>query len=363
MEQVNNNTKKATWKQLNHNKRIQIEILLKSGKKAKEIAVLLGYSKRTIEREIKRGTVTVWRTKYDPYAAFAPVVRERIAKQEYSADAAQQHCDTMASGKGKRIKLGKNFAFAEYIEEKIGKDRLSPYGALQQAVLEDKPFKNFICVKTLYNYIDNGYFLNISNKDLWVKKDKKKRKREKVRVAHNNRKGRSIAERPPDIDKRVEVGHWEMDTVVGGKKACLLVFTERKTRKEIIIKLRQRSQLEVIKALDKLERRWGAYKFRKTFKSITSDNGGEFLSQEGIESSCLTNKNRTIIYYCHPYSAWERGSNENANRLIRRFIPKGANIENYTAQEISRIEHYINNYPRRLLGGYPPNRLYAELIA
>jgi IS30 family transposase len=126
--------------------------------------------------------------------------------------------------------------------------------------------------------------------------------------------------------------------------------------------MRGRTQEAVKKALDKIERRLGARCFREAFKSITSDNGGEFLNQEWIEKSCInTKKKRTTLYYCHPYSAWERGSNENANKLIRRFIPKGADIADYSEAAIARIERYMNNYPRKLLDGYSPNDLYEKI--
>jgi len=359
MEQEKNSTKKRGWEQISYRKRVQIEIMLKKGCGTNEIAEELGYSRRTIEREKKRGLVKTLRTKYDEYAAITPTEREYETVREYSAEAAEKAHKEAGQSKGKQLKLGKSHDFAEYIEEQIGKKRLSPYAALAQAKLDNKPFAGLVCVKTLYSYIDANLFLKISNKDLWVKKEGRKREYRQVRPAYNNKSGRSIEERPKELEKRLEPGHWEMDTVVGKGRMCLLVFTERVYRREIILKLKSRSQSDVIKALDKLERRWGAKKFRQTFKSLTSDNGGEFLSQEGIERSSLNIKRkRTTVYYCHPYSAYERGSNENANKLIRRFIPKGASISDYSEAEIRRIEHYINNYPRKLLGGYPPNSLY-----
>ena len=109
-----------------------------------------------------------------------------------------------------------------------------------------------------------------------------------------------------------------------GTNAVLLVFT-KKTREEIIRKIKGKSQYCVVKKLDKIERKLGSKKFRETFKTITCDNGCENLDFEGMECSVLTKQSRTKVYYAHPYSAWERGSNENANKLIRRFIPKGAN--------------------------------------
>ena len=179
------------------------------------------------------------------------------------------------------------------------------------------------------------------------------------KVALNNRLGRSIEDRPENIEGRTEIGHWEMDCVVGKGNACLLVLTERVSRKELIFKLVAKTQKEVKTVLDKLERKYKG-KFKDLFKSITMDNGCEFLDSVGIETSHLNAaKKRTVSYYAHPYSAWERGSNETANKLIRRFVPKGTNIGVLKLTDIRRIENWMNNYPRRLFKYKTANDIYA----
>ena len=107
----------------------------------------------------------------------------------------------------------------------------------------------------------------------------------------------------------------------------------------------------VVKALDALERKCGAKRFRVIFKSITFDNGSEFSAAEELERSAV-NKTipRTKVYFCHPYSSWERGSNENANIMIRRKHPKGTDFEKVSARQIAETEQWINNYPRKILG-------------
>jgi len=208
--------------------------------------------------------------------------------------------------------------------------------------------------------IDSGIFLKLSNKDLPVKRNGAKRKYRKVRkAALNNTRGRSIEERPPEADSRKEYGHWEMDCLVGAGKPCLLVLTERSRREQIIVKMGSKTQGNVKAVLDKLER---AHKrrFREKFKSITMDNGPEFLDMAAIEQSALyKGAKRTACYYAHPYSAWERGSNENANKLIRRFVPKGADIGELGNKEVRRIERWMNNYPRRILGYKTPKQMAA----
>ncbi|MEG0050466.1 MAG: IS30 family transposase, partial [Clostridia bacterium] len=210
-----------------------------------------------------------------------------------------------------------------------------------------------ICTKTLYNYIDMDLFVGISNKDLPYKRRKGKGAHKQIRkVSLNNQRGRSIEERAPKVLTREEEGHWEMDCVVGklGTSTCLLVLTERAERAEIIRKMDGKTQENVAKELDKLEQKFGT-NFRQIFRTITTDNGSEFINSQLLEKSIVEGaQSWTTLYYAHPYSSWERGSNENQNRIIRRFIPKGEDIGKYSSEEIECMEHWINNYPRRQFG-------------
>lgn len=142
----------------------------------------------------------------------------------------------------------------------------------------------------------------------------------------------------------------------------MLVLTERKTRDEIIVKLPDQKAASVVEAIDRLERKWGNM-FTKVFRSITVDNGVEFSDYEGLERSVLhEGKKRTFAFYCHPYSSWERGSNENNNRLIRRHIPKGEDFDEKQDRDIEYIENWINNYPRGIFGFKTSAQLFEEEI-
>lgn len=177
-------------------------------------------------------------------------------------------------------------------------------------------------------------------------------------------KGDSIEKRPEVVNTRETFGHWEMDTVVGlrGKsKKSLLVLTERKTRKEIIMELKRHTAAEVVKSLNKLERKWGKM-FYKVFKTITVDNGSEFADFEGMEKAAHRKGSRVKLYYCHPYSSCERGSNENQNRMIRRHVPKGTDFDTVSGDTVKQIEIWINNYPRRLFNyGTAEERFNEEM--
>ena len=350
MSHLNYTTKNTKGKHLNYEKRIKIETLSKTGMKSEQIALYIGCSGRTVRRELAKG-----RTKL--------LNSDLTTKTEYSADIGQQKHDYAATAKGPMLKIGNDYELVKCIENLIINEKMSPY-AVAEKIKQSGKFKTTISYKTIYNYIDNGFFPHLTNKHLPVKKNGKKQKYNHIRTATNNTKGRSISERDATVEKREQYGHWEMDTVVGKQKTkeVLLVLTERMTRQEMIRKIRSKSQVCVVKELDKIERQMGSKKFRETFKTITCDNGCENLDFEGIEKSVFTKKKRTEVYYAHPYSAWERGTNENANKLIRRFIPKGADIGKFTHEKIKMIEHWINNYPRRILNGLSSNMLTEKIM-
>lgn len=176
--------------------------------------------------------------------------------------------------------------------------------------------------------------------------------------------GKSIEKRDPEIDTREEVGHWEMDCVEGKKKTkeTLLVLSERKARKEIMIKMKDQTAGSVVAALDRLERRYGTL-FYKIFQTITVDNGSEFADVEGLERSCRRKGKRTTVFYCHPYSSYERGTNENINRMIRRWFPKGTDFGQVPKKAIQAVEDWLNAYPREILGFRSADEVFAEGLA
>lgn len=240
--------------------------------------------------------------------------------------------------------------FVKYVMQKIQKEKYSPCAVLADIRNNNLQFKTKVCFKTIYNYIKNGVFLGLTGKSLPMPRKGARKGSRRVTVALNNVRSRSIDERSQSVNDRELYGDWEMDTVVSGHGSLytLLVLTERKSRFEIVRKMADKTMKSVCGALDDIERKLGADRFKETFHTITMDNGVEFLNIEGIEKSCLDDGKRTTTYYCHPYSSWERGSNENANKMIRRWIPKGADIGSYSDEYISYIQKWMNNYPRKL---------------
>lgn len=339
------------FKYLSQNDRIKMETMLNSGHKVVEVAEYLHVHRSTIYREIKRGEYTHRNSDY-------------TEETRYSSDLGQKNHDWNAQGKGRNIKIGNDRPLAEYIEGKIIEDKYSPEAALAAAAESGIEFTTSISVRTLYRYIDKGIFLKLTNKDLPVK-GKRKKHNKRVRVQKRASAGESIENRPDEVKDRENFGHWEMDTVKGKQgvtKSCMLVLTERKTRDEIIVKLPDQKAASVVEAIDRLERKWGDM-FTKVFRSITVDNGVEFSDYEGLERSVLhEGEKRTFAFYCHPYSSWERGSNENNNRLIRRHIPKGEDFDEKQDRDIEYIENWINNYPRGIFGFKTSAQLFEEEI-
>ena len=339
------------YTQLTYSKRIKLEALFSLKMTKNEVAAAMGISLKTVYNEWNRGR-------------YQHTLPDLSNEYRYSAELAQEKHDKYVSARGTVPKILKDKKLAKCIETIIADDGLSPEAALARMKAQGLTdgFETSVCAKTIYNSIDKGFFNRLTNKDLPVKRNKKKRKN-KIRRQKRLSAGKSIEERPEEIDSRSEFGHVEMDSVIGqrGKqKATLLTIFERKTRKTIIRKQPDKTAESVVAALDELEREYGD-KFYKLFKTITVDNGTEFADVEGIERSCLyPGRKRTTVYYCHPCCSCERGSNENGNRMIRRKIPKGINFENITDKEVQEVEDWVNNYPRRMFGYRSSKDLYKE---
>ena len=351
MCQNNNTTESKKGKHLNYEERQSIERWYNRDKRTKvEIAELLDRTEKTIRNEIKRGLVK-------------NLTSELVEIWVYSADVAQQKYEYYLKAKGPKLKIDNDYELKEYIEKSIKKDKKSPEVIAKE--IKEMDFKAKMCAKTIRNNIASGDIYEIKPKDMIynkVYKEKNKRKKICERVPPE----KSIEYRPKEANTREEYGHWEGDLVIGKRKkgAVLFTLTERKTREEIIIKIASKEAEEVAKALDQIEKKYKK-EFENKFKSITFDNGPEFRSWRLLEKSYDNRKKgkRTTVYYAHPYRSGERGSNENANRLIRRIIPKGTDIASITEEFIQRVEDWINNYPRAMFKYKSTNQILEKLCA
>lgn len=352
MCQENYNTNKREFKQLTYKDRVKIETLYNDQHlNYTQIGEILGKHRTTISRDIKLGLVEL-------ETSYLPVWK-------YCAEVAQRKNEENETAKGTNLKIGKDMKLARFIEKEIKEEKSSPE-VIEYKIKQGK-FSTRVCFKTIYNYIDKE-ILEVKRKDLTYgnytkKEDSNKEESEKIKP---NKEGKTIHDRPEEIKTREEIGHWEMDLVEGlkGKKEpYLLVLSERKTRKEIIELIPNKEASSVAKALDRIERKLGVVKFRKTFKTITTDNGAEFRNWKVIEKSYTGSKKaRTTQYFADAYSSWQRGTNENINKMIRRFLPKGTSFKGLKQEDVKRIEKWINNYPRKILKFKTSEEYYEEQI-
>lgn len=332
--------KQKGTKNLTYAQRLLLEDCLKAGLHKKAIAVKLGVCLATVYNEIKRGEY-IHKTYY--YNGYWNEGRYKYVKR-YSPNIAEDKYRLNMTSKGAPLKIANDYDFVRYVEKRVVKDKISPCAVLGE-IKRNHMFKTDISKTTMYRYISIGIFMNISMCHLPVGQ---KKKHYRKATAKRPSRGTSIERRSSDIAQRDSFGHWEMDCVCGKHKAALLVMTERLTRKEIIFLMPNKKTQSVVQCLDTLERRYGD-RFSKIFQSITVDNGVEFSDFDGLERSVYGGK-RTCIYYCHPYSSYERGTNERINRDIRRLLPKGTSFKSFTPAEIQAVEDWVNAYPREIFG-------------
>jgi IS30 family transposase len=182
------------------------------------------------------------------------------------------------------------------------------------------------------------------------------RKRRRKRYGAYDSRGRlagkrMISQRPAEVEARDRVGHWEIDTVAGaGSKDCVLTFVERKTGLVLIGKLSDRTARSLSRRAVSLMRGSGA-----RFETVTADNGTEFHDYERVER--LTG---VRFYFARPYHSWERGSNENANGLIRQYLPKGESMKGLGQHRCNSIARALNTRPRKRLGFQTPLECFNE---
>lgn len=340
MKKANRKYRRLTW-----DDRIRIETLYNTGHTLRFIAETTGFAVSSIHAEIKKG---LWE----------PMGRElhKTRRFLYSAQIAQDHADIQATIKGSPIKLGHNYAYAKQIADQIGQG-LSP-----DIIVHDLKQQNkwTVSTTTLYRYIDNGYIPNVTNKNLWEKSRRKKKVVKKVKHQRAP-KGLSIEKRPAVINARTTFGHWELDSIIGkaeGKRQSLLVLTERFTRFEIVFRASSKTSAATVRALDRIIPMFPD----GTFQTITVDNGSEFQDCYGMEHA-PDGSPRLTVYYCHPFTSSERGSNERNNRILRRHFPKGKSLNKVTQQQCDDAADALNNMPRKILGWHTAAELFAAELS
>lgn len=160
-----------------------------------------------------------------------------------------------------------------------------------------------------------------------------------------------IDERPASVEKRLTIGHWELDTVMGKAQRCPLVtLTERKSRFELVAKVSSKNANVVANAIIEL-----LLPYKNKVRTITTDNGKEFAYHKKI-AAALDAK----IYFAHPYASWERGLNENTNGLLRQYFPRKTDFSTITDAQIEQALYRLNNRPRKCLGMKTPHQVFFK---
>ena len=347
MSGFKDNTKTGVRRHLNSKEREIIERLLREGSNKGEIARLLHRDKSTIKREIKRGTVQ--QKKRNPTVSKKPGHPEYVEYRAYFADFGQRIYEENRSRCGRKNKIVQCSKMVTFVENKILSElKWSPDASIGFAN-QNGLFEETFCTKTFYNWIDDG-LVKIKNLDLLLKV---RHRAKKPRRERKKTLGKSIDERPEAASTRQEFGHWEGDGIVGkDHHGHLITLVERKYGVGFLFNAKSKEPEKIVAVFDKLEHQYGKA-FRAIFKSVTFDNGMEFSSCAEMEHN-----GRTNVYYAHPYSSFERGTNENWNGIVRRFLPKKTSFDSISEEMLNRIAFYINTLPRKRFGYKTPIQMW-----
>jgi len=316
---------KMSYKHLTLNERYLINAY-RNTKTQKEIAKMAGVHPSTISRELKRGSDSLRRTYY-------PI-------------GSQNRAIKVQSDKSRKANLKLTQEIKELIERYLKKE----FSPEQIAATLEMKHNTLVSYVTIYTYIHSD---KLSNGVLHTHLRQQGRRRKKYGQARKNRiKERvSIEERPSLVDDKIRIGDFEADTIIGkGRQGAIVTIVDRKSMyTKISIPVNKKSHIvanEIVRLLAP---------YKKKVHTVTTDNGLEFAQHQSISK-----KLKCDYYFCHPYSSWERGLNENINGLIRQYIPKGSSFEHITKNDIRRIEDRLNHRPRKSLDWRTPYEVFYE---
>lgn len=318
--------------------RVVIQTLLDEGKSISYIAKQLDRNRSSVFREVKKYVV-------NPKDKYKAELAQFIAKEDYL-------------NKRNLDKINTYPRLRDYVYMQL-ENNLSPEqiaGRLSNLFPND-PIMS-ISHEAIYKHIYRKrqsklgkYLISLLPYSHSKRRQNRKTGNRKSRI----KDAQSIELRPQHVELRKEIGHWESDLVIGiGQKSAIATIVERKTRFVYIIPIQSRHSNVVTKAIAKtINQLLPEFK-----KSMTHDNGLEMANHKW-----LTSKTGLDIYFAHPYSSWERGTNENTNGLIRRFFPKGTDFSKINYNELKSAQNNLNNRPRKVLGYKTPNEMMELELA
>ena len=326
---------KKEYKRMTLGERIEIEKSLSHGASYMAIGVLLGRNRSSIHRE-----VSCW------------------GRDKYSAVKANDYAQKGARARKRgKSKFKNNSRLFDYIRQKL-ELRWSPEQisvSLEKAYSTEKAMQ--ISHETIYRYI----YLHAkkSLREELIAQLRREKKRRGTTRKEGSKQGKivnaiSIDERPQEVKGREIPGHWEGDLVIGkDHKSAIGTLVERTTRTIIIIPLAGTDATGVREAFEN-EFRTIPTQMKKT---MTYDNGKEMSQHEEF-----TKNTKIQVYFAHPYSPWERPTNENSNMLIRDYFPKGTDFSIISKERIKEVQEQLNTRPRKTLGWRTPKDVFDSLI-
>ena len=322
------------YKRLSLQERVIIQTLLEEKRSKSFIAIKLNRSRSTITREINKWV--------------------QHPGETYNAELAHWNAEDDYLNKRTKDKIGTYNRLKFYVYKGL-LNQWSPEqisGRIKEAYPNDPVMS--ISYEAIYLHIYSHPQGRINKKLIALLPYHKSRRRKVDRT--KKRKSRikdqtSIEQRSPQVEKREEIGHWEGDLMIGiGQKSAIGTLVERKARFTYITKLKNRRSETVVKGFSKKLNNLESM-FKKT---MTYDNGMEMAKHK-----LLTKKTGMQVYFAHPYSSWERGTNENTNGLIRRYFPKGTDFNKVSEEQLQIVQDKLNNRPRKVLGFKTPNEIMA----
>ena len=310
-----------SYQQLTQEQRYQIWVYLRIGMKKSDIARAIQVHKSTITRELKRNGSGRW--KYNPSRA------ERMARERHQV-------------KKKHRTAAQTWARVNWMLQQ----EWSPEEISVRLRVEGLPT---VSHETIYLYV-------YRNKHAGGKLYTFLRRRHKYRKRihkYCKRGGwdtrRPISERPVIVETRLQLGHWEGDTIVSARRrGAILSLVERRSRFVILQKVPNMSAVTVAEALCRR-----LLPLKDKVLTITSDNGIEFTRHESIALSLGAD-----FFFADPYSSWQRGTNENTNGLVRQYFPKKTDFSTISDTDVQHVEDRLNNRPRKVLGFRTPNEIF-----
>jgi len=307
---------------LTHEDRCKIEALYEAGVNASKIAITLGRHKSTITRELARNSVNGIYN-YEEATRLSKKRRACCGRPKLTED---------------------NWTYVRVLLYlKWSPEQISGW-------LKHNPGIGFyVSDQWIYEYIHKN---QEKGGDLYdnLRREGRPYRTGKFRPYRGKIKNRvSIEERPEIVNKRLRIGDWEVDSVIGKlNKSSIVTLVERVSRYTVILKVNSKEALMVSKAI--IDR---AKELQLTIYTITGDNGTEFADHRKIAEELGID-----FFFTHPYSSWEKGTNENTNGLIRQYFPKGTDFNKVSDDAILIVEEELNNRPRKILDFKSPIEIF-----